>query len=177
MVSIRLRLLPTLLLVTLALAMSTTAAFAQYPPGVGFGAACTSESASAGDEVACAAEGAVAGETISWTVTAVDVIAEGTETADADGNAAFSFVVPALVEGERITVTVVGSESGEASTGVDVVVPIADTDDEALAESESALPSTGLELAVWVVGGLLLLGVGTSAVVAARRRQADRVDA
>jgi LPXTG-motif cell wall-anchored protein len=192
------------------LSLSVSAAFAQYPPGLDFGVTCIPENPSVGQTPVCTVVGAAAGETLAVTATVGDqVIHEATITADANGDASFSFEVPLTAAGAAISVTVTGEQSGTAAAtlqvqqatdgstddGTDDGSTVDDTDGDSSAPGETQrtavtqdtaaattstsdnLPRTGLETVTLVLAGLLLLGLGVTAVVASRRRTRRRVDA
>jgi LPXTG-motif cell wall-anchored protein len=146
------------------LAMSVTAAFAQYPPATAYGVACTVS----GDTVTCAIVGAEAGEQLAVTATCDGtVVHEETLTADADGEATFAFTAAGAA---ACDVSVLGAASGGVSTGVTLA---ADTDDaQALDPTPTerrTLPFTGTEVSILLAVGLGLVALGTFAV---RRRGA-----
>jgi hypothetical protein len=150
------------------LAMSMTAAFAQYPPASAYGVACTVS----GNTVNCAVVGAQAGEQLAVTATCDGTVAyEQTLTADADGEATFAFTAAGAA---ACDVSVLGAASGGVSTGVTLA---AETDDgqaldttgAAADDTRRTLPFTGSEIPLFLALGLGLLAAGT---VAVRRRGA-----
>jgi LPXTG-motif cell wall-anchored protein len=146
------------------LAMSVTAAFAQYPPASAFGVSCTVS----GDTVTCAVVGAEANEQLAVTATCDGTVAyEQTVTADAAGEATFSFTAGGAA---ACDVAVLGAASGNAAAGVTVA---ADSGDEGQAvgapDSDRTLPFTGSEVTIFLAVGLALVALGTFAV---RRRGA-----
>jgi LPXTG-motif cell wall-anchored protein len=145
------------------LAMSITAAFAQYPPSSAYGVSCTVS----GDTVTCAVVGAEANEQLSVTATCDGTVAyEQTVTADAAGEATFSFAAGGAA---TCDVAVLGAASGNAAAGVSV-----GTDDQAVGtpvptapQTGGTLPFTGSEVTIFLAVGLALVALGT---VAVRRR-------
>jgi LPXTG-motif cell wall-anchored protein len=152
------------------LAMSVTAAFAQqvYPPASAYGVACTVS----GNTVACAVVGAQAGEQLAVTATcAGTVVYRETVTADADGEAAFSFAARGAA---ACDVSVLGAASGTAATNISIADNAAPEAGQALDRAapgeRRALPFTGSEVTIFLAVGLGLVALGTFAV---RRRGAD----
>jgi hypothetical protein len=152
------------------LAMSATAAFAQYPPAEAFGVSCTD--AAAGETAQCTVVGAEANESLTATASDDDgVFATTSLTANAEGEVAFSVEVPTDVMG-NVVIAVEGEQSGTASDTVDVEedvvagTPVSGTTD--------SLARTGLEVGGLVLLAALLLGGG---VLALRRRESAKVDA
>jgi LPXTG-motif cell wall-anchored protein len=144
------------------LAMSVTAAFAQYPPSTAYGVSCTVS----GDTVTCAVVGADANEQLAVTA-ACDgtVVYDRTVTADAAGEATFSFAAGGAA---ACDVSVLGAASGNAgaavavAAGTDSGTPVA-----APTAGERTLPFTGSEVTIFLAVGLALVALGTFAV---RRR-------
>jgi LPXTG-motif cell wall-anchored protein len=153
------------------LALSASAAFAQYPPARDFGVVCTPQPPAPGQEVACEVVGARAGEQIAATASVDGVAFYADEvTADADGQASFGFSAPD--EGE-VVVRVVGAQSGEASTVLAVADEAAE-DEQVVAAPTTRLPLTGGQVAVLTAVGVALLGSG---LLALRRREDAKVSA
>jgi LPXTG-motif cell wall-anchored protein len=156
-----------------ALAMSASVAFAQYPPARDFGVVCTPQPPAPGQAVSCEIVGAQASEQLAATAS-VDgaVFHSETLTADADGEADFGFTAP---DAGDVVVRVVGAESGETST----VLAVSDEADaaeegDAVAAPVSRLPLTGGQVLVLTTLGLLMLGGG---LLALRRREDAKVSA
>lgn len=150
-----------------ALAMTASAAFAQYPPASAFGVSCSVD----GDTVVCAIVGAEANERLAVTATCDDeVVYNETLTADAEGEADFSFTA---ANADDCTVAVLGESSGAATTTVDV-----DDDEEVVAgapiSGTGSLPMTGGQVGVLLLVALTLLGGG---LLALRRREDSKVAA
>ena len=146
--------------------MSSGALAQDYPPDVDFGVACTS--AQAGATVQCTVVGADAGEEL--TVSA----AHGTTTfftevlsASAEGEASFSFTVPADAGDDQIVVTVSGAISGTTTEVLDVAMS-APTTPGAPVRTSPAIARTGQDLMMIGALGLVLLVGG---VLAVRRRR------
>jgi LPXTG-motif cell wall-anchored protein len=176
----RIRALLVVALATVAaMALSVSAAFAQYPPAEDFGVSCSDYEA-AGDTVNCGVVGAQPGEQLTATAEYNPVFYTETFNADAEGRASFAFEVPAEAEGSTIIVRVVGAESGAAADEADQVD---DADDDGQAGEEvgagtgtgtGALPMTGGQIATLTATGLGLLALG---LLALRRREDARVTA
>jgi LPXTG-motif cell wall-anchored protein len=150
------------------LAMSVTAAFAQYPPAAAYGVSCTVS----GNTVACSVVGAQAGEQLAVTATCAGTVAyRETVTADADGEAAFSFAARGAA---ACDVSVLGAASGTADTNISIADNAAPEAGQALDRAapgeRRALPFTGSEVTIFLALGLGLVALGTFAV---RRRGAD----
>jgi hypothetical protein len=156
-----------------ALAMSVTAAFAQYPPASAFGVSCTS--AQPGGTTQCTVVGAAANESLTATASAGgEVFDTQNFNANADGEASFSVDIPTEVQG-NVVIAVEGPESG--TTGDTITVAAAGdaegtpvTDDAAAGDR---LPFTGTNVTLLLLVAFALLGGGAFAV---RGRQAS-VDA
>jgi LPXTG-motif cell wall-anchored protein len=146
------------------LAMSVTAAFAQYPTPTAYGVSCTVS----GDTVTCAVVGAESNEQLTATATCDGtVVYEETISADGDGEAVFSFTAASAADCD---VSVLGDASGAASARVTLTQ--AGDDGQALdtgATGTGTLPFTGSEVAIFLAVGLALVALGTFAV---RRRGA-----
>jgi LPXTG-motif cell wall-anchored protein len=170
----RLRSTAVVMLAALAsLAMMATASFAQYTTDIDFGVVCTPENPQPGDTVTCQVSGAQPGEDLQATATAEvqGVLYEDAFAADGDGNAVFSFSTAGTQDGEAITVTVTGAQSGTASDSVEV-----DEDDEAVgdpiaadtrtdaAPSDDRLPVTGGQALLLSVVGVAMVGGGLLAL-------------
>jgi hypothetical protein len=154
------------------LALSATAALAQYPTPPEDGVSCTD--AEPGGTSECAVGGAEAGEVLSWTASSEgDEFASGTETADETGSAFFSVEIPTEVLGE-VHVRVTGDQGFEAEATInaeadeDEGTPVTedDADDDA---DEDTLPITGGQIAL-----LLALAVGLIAVGTVATRKKDK---
>jgi LPXTG-motif cell wall-anchored protein len=170
----RLRATATVLVAMAALlTLAVSAAFAQYPPDEDFGVACTPADPQPGDTVACEVGGAQPNEDLEATATAevAGVIYEAALTADAEGRADFAFDTEGLQDGEAVTVTVRGAESGEHS--VEVVVdedgePVTDEDGEPIEAApeadEDRLPVTGGQVILMSLVGIALVGGGLLAL-------------
>lgn len=176
---------------------SATMALAQYPPGQAFSVSVFPENPQPGDTVTATVVGAQAGESLDWEAVSTRVLASGSVVADAQGEAQFTFEVPADAPvGERISVNVTGSISGSADAGVVTVSdgeagePGEDADAEDAqdpaevveAGDDAAAPAgelsrTGLETAMYVAVALALIGLGAAAIVGARRRERSRIEA
>lgn len=161
---------------TALLALSATAALAQYPPAEAFGVSCTPEDPEPGQTVQCTVVGAEAGENLHATAEVQGVIFfEESFQADDEGRAVFSFQVPEdAEEGEAVTVTVVGEESGVASETLEVEEdePGAEEEDEAIAapaDTDDRLAVTGSQILLLSLVGLGLVGGGALAL----RRRGD----
>jgi LPXTG-motif cell wall-anchored protein len=148
------------------LAMSITAAFAQYPPRSAFGVACTVS----GNTVVCSIVGAQANEQLAVTATCDGQVAyDQTVTADAEGEATVNFAAGGAA---ACDVSVLGAASGNAGAAVTLA---AGTDDggtpvtAAPTTGERTLPFTGSEVTIFLAVGLALVALGTFAV---RRRGA-----
>jgi hypothetical protein len=151
------------------LALSATAALAQYPTPPEDGVSCTD--AEPGGTSECAVGGATAGEVLSWAASSDgDEFASGTETADETGSAFFSFDIPTEVLGE-VHVQVTGDQGFEASTTInaeadeDDGTPVTEDDTD-----EDTLPITGGQIALLVALAVGLIAVGTAAT-----RKKDKV--
>jgi LPXTG-motif cell wall-anchored protein len=154
------------------LAMSITAAFAQYPPASAYGVTCTVS----GGTVTCAVVGAGADEQLAVTATCDGtVVYDQTVTADAAGEATFSFAAGGAA---ACDVSVLGAASGNAGAAVTVAAGAgagADDDGQAVgtpttgATGDRTLPFTGSEVTIFLALGLALVALGT---VAVRRRGA-----
>ncbi len=161
-----------------AVAITSTAALAQYPPAQDFGVSCTF--AGAGESVTCSVVGAGEGETLTASASVDDIeFYSEVLSATAAGEAAFGFTVPDGTAGQRLVVAVAGEVSGTATDGVTIGTSAEagqDDEGEAVAD-ESRLPRTGQDLLM--LGGIAaFLLLGGSLVL--RRRRADaseRVDA
>jgi hypothetical protein len=152
------------------LALSATAALAQYPTPPEDGVSCTD--AEPGGTSDCAVGGAAAGEVLNWTASSEgDEFASGTATADETGSAFFSIDIPTDVLGE-VLVQVTGDEGFEAETTIDAE---ADEDEGTPVSEEGAsddtdedtLPITGGQIALLLALAVGLIAVGT---VAARKK-------
>jgi LPXTG-motif cell wall-anchored protein len=163
------------------LAMSATAAFAQYPPDTDFGVTCTPTNPSPGDTVTCDVTGAEDGEDLEATATAevAGVLYEDSFNADDNGEATFSFSTAGTQDGERIDVVVRGAQSGEAGTSVSADADVEPADDgEPVAAAPSTttpsgdrLPVTGGQALLLSVVGLALVGGGLLAL----RKRGDSI--
>jgi hypothetical protein len=156
-----------------ALAMSVTAAFAQYPPASAFGVSCTT--AQPGGTSQCTVVGAAANERLTATASADGrVFDTQTFNANAEGEATFSVEIPTDVRG-NVVVSVEGPESGSASDTITVAAagdagtPVTGGD----AAAGDRLPFTGGNVTLLLLVAFALLGGGALAV---RGRQAS-VDA
>jgi LPXTG-motif cell wall-anchored protein len=162
----------------LAMAMGSTAAFAQYPPSEAFGVACI-RAAPQAQSVVCSVVGARGGEALRAAASASPAFYTEDLAANADGEASFRFTVPRDVRDRVITVSVSGAISGEAVT--DQITPVTPgRSGEAPGRSGEApglLARTGQDTAILVLGGALLLAVGGGAVARSRRRNEQHADA
>lgn len=169
------RTFPILIALALTFALAATA-FAQTPydednpPAV----SCSAEQAAAGDTIECEVTGLFPLEAFSWIAEYNPTVAEGDGVADEAGSAAFDFEVTEDAAGETITVTVTGEQSGVLTAEIEVVEDEPVTDDD-VADDEDELPQTGAETILYVLGGLLLVGIGGAALLMARRRDRSTV--
>lgn len=157
------------------LALSATAALAQYPPAEDFGVSCTPSSPQPGESVDCTVVGAQSGESLSATAEVQGVIYEDSFEADGDGEAAFAFDVPGDRDaGASMTVTVAGDQSGETSDEVVLAADEADPDDEDVDpvdvadDEDERLPVTGGQIVLLTGLGVALLGGGGALVLRKR---------
>ena len=162
----------------LAMAMFSTAAFAQYPPSQAFGVACI-RAAPQAQSVVCSVVGARGGEALRATASASPAFYTEDLTANADGEADFRFTVPRDVRDRVITVSVVGAISGETVTDqIAVVTPGRSGEAPGrTGEAPGLLARTGQETAIIVLGGALLLALGGGAVARSRRTSQEHADA
>ena len=150
-----------------------TAAFAQYPPAQALDVACTPEEPNPGDEVTCTISGAPANIVLEVTVMLRGTtLFNETVTTDDDGEAQFSFDVP---EDEQSRARIVITISGDEIRGQLVEVLAVTAEDIPVAAEE--LPRSGAEASTLVLVGLLVAGLGVSAVVYGRRRERNRTQA
>lgn len=153
------------------LAMTATAAFAQYPPAPGLALACERS----GNQVVCQLAGAQANEGLTARASYNPTFWEDSFNADANGHADFSFAVPAEAEDRPITVTVEGELSGSVGDVVaaqedGVVTPPPGT--TPVSGTPGTLPFTGTEVGMLLALALGLIGTG---LVALRRREDRKV--
>jgi hypothetical protein len=154
------------------MALSATAALAQYPTAEDFGVSCTA--AAPGASAQCSVVGAAAAEVLSASASADgDTFYSDSIMADEDGRATFGFTVPSEVRGE-VLVRVSGPTSGEATTTVAVTDAADEGEAVEAAPTEQRLPLTGGQ-----IGMLLALAVGLLVVggAATRKKDRQRVDA
>jgi LPXTG-motif cell wall-anchored protein len=168
-VSLNIRRLTVLAIALLsALAMTASAAFAQYPPASAFGVSCTD--AAAGETADCTVVGAEANENITATAADDDGVFETQNlTANAEGEVAFAVDIPTDVRG-NVVINVEGEQSGAASDTVAVEDEVAGTP----VSGTPSLPMTGGEVGVLLLVALTLLGGG---LLALRRREDSKVAA
>jgi LPXTG-motif cell wall-anchored protein len=141
------------------LAMSATAAFAQYPPARGLDLACERS----GNQIVCVLSGAEANDQCPATLTQRGrVVDESSQTTDNDGRARYTLTARDS-SAARVDVNCVRSGStadtvpaAQARAGAGTPVARAGT-----------LPMTGTSISVLLLAGAALVGGG---VVAARRR-------
>lgn len=154
------------------LAMTATAAFAQYPPPEGLALACDRD----GDQVGCAVANAQPNERLTARASYNPTFYEESFNADANGEATFSFVVPAEAEDRPITVTVEGELSGSAGDAVapetDGTAPGTAAPGTPVSGTTDTLPFTGTEVGMLLALALGLIGTG---LVALRRREDRKV--
>lgn len=156
------------------LALTATGALAQsYPPPASYSVTCTTD----GDTIVCAVVGATGNESLEVTGTCDgDAVETTTITADAAGEASFSFTAPAGAD--DCSVAVLGAESGSVTTEVDAD---ADADDDAdddqagdpvSPDGDDQLPFTGGEVGTFLAVGIVLLGGG---LLTLRRREDAKI--
>lgn len=143
------------------MAMSVSAAFAQYPPGPAFSVTCTA-AGEAGSSVTCNVVGAADSEVLSVSAAYNPVFFTDTIVASAEGEATFRFTVPRDARGEDIVVTVTGPISGEISTVLSIAAP--GRTGEPVPPGRPALATTGTNLMLLTGVGVVLLGGGIAAV-------------
>jgi LPXTG-motif cell wall-anchored protein len=168
----RIRSMSVMVLASLAmLAMVSTSAFAQYPPGTAFSVSCTS-AGQAGASVTCSIVGANPGDELSVTASygSTEFYSE-VLTANADGEVTFRFTVPREARGQEITVSVLNTTSGE-TVATEVVIAAPGRTGEPVPRGRG-LPNTGQDTILLGAAGLVLL---TGGLLAVRRRKVD-VDA
>ncbi len=110
-----------LAIVSLLIVATATMALAQYPPGQTYRVTAVPENPLAGDTVTVMVVGAAPGETLNWEASNGGVFASGSVVADSNGEAQFTFVIPAdMPAGTSIEVVVGGVISGVTSTLITV---------------------------------------------------------
>lgn len=157
-----------LLALAALLALSATAALAQYPPPERIGVT-GPETVTAGEDADFAVFGADDGEEVEVTTeVAGEVIYSEVHTADAEGDIAFTVSIPGDAEGAG-TVT---AEAGDDTAVHEFTVTDADAEeDDAVDEDvtpvdaeDDTLPVTGGQIAMLAILGLGLVGGGALAL-------------